>query len=146
MGNEMLLFVGSITMGALLSANPHFPTMLAHLGLASVPAPMVFPILALALVACAVAGLHASIIGPLTVAVYSGLNGQISAFEAVLLLLFGWSSASMLSISSLGVAVVTRGFGLTIRDVAFGSNLVFALKLAAALSMGFAIYQLAAVG
>ncbi|WP_142781787.1 hypothetical protein [Agrobacterium sp. T29] len=142
MGNEMLLFVGSITMGALLSTNPHFLGLLNHLGLSEMPPYLIFPVFALGLIACAVIGLHASIIGPLVVAVYSGLNGQLSPFAAIILLLFGWSNASMLSVSSLGVAIITRSFSVNLRDVVWGENLLFALKLGAFLSASYAVLNL----
>lgn len=143
MESEMLLFVGSISMGALLSSNAGFLYLLHHLGLATMPPPLLFPILAFGLVFCAVAGLHASIIGPLVVAIYAGLDGRLSPLAAVVLLLFGWSCASMLSVSSLGVAIVSRSFGVKLRDLVCGENLVFALKLAVALSIGFAVLDLA---
>jgi len=138
MGNEMMLFGASITMGTVLSANPVFLKALSHLGLATLPAPAIFALLVALVIGCALIGLHVSVMGAVLIAVYSGLDGRLAHLAVFLLLIFGWSAGAMLSVSSLAVAIATRSFGVTLREASYGTNLAFMCGLGALMSLAYA--------
>ncbi|WP_062763201.1 hypothetical protein [Falsirhodobacter sp. alg1] len=142
MGNELLLFSCSISMGAVMAANPHFQAVLAGLGLAVLPVPMIFAIVVAICISAALVGMHSSVIGAMVIAVTAALNGALGPLPIFLLILFGWCCGAMLSMSSLTVSVVCRDFDTSLRQIMFGDNLRFTIILGALVSLIFAVLHL----
>lgn len=139
MSSEMTLFLSSITMGLVLSVNPAFLDFLQHSGLVALPAPVMYALIWIFMLASTLAGIHSTVLGPVVVAIYSGLEGVISPLAIVVLLLLGWSTATTLSVSSLAVALAARNFDLPIRDMSYGRNLLFMGALGACVCIGYTL-------
>ncbi len=135
MGGEMLLFSASIAMGFVLNANPLFQQALAHTGLGALPPVEIMGVMVLVVMACALAGLHALVTGTIVMALAATLDGALSDLAVFTLLLFAWSTAAMLSVSSLAVAVTARTFQVPLSRVIYSSNLLFALALGTGLTL-----------
>ncbi len=135
MGGDMLLFASSITMGFALQAHPGFDAALAHLGLGGLPMVAIMGLMTAMAILCALAGLHVTVTGAITIAVAAGLDGALSDLAVFLLILFAWSMGAMLSMASLAVAVTGRTFGLPMTRLIYSANLRFAAALGLGLTL-----------
>lgn len=142
MGNEMMLFVGSICMGTVMADNPHFLALVGHLGVASLPVPVVFAVAVGLAVSTAIVGLHSSVIGAIMVAFTSSLNGLFDPLVVFVLILFGWFCGAMISLSSISVTMVTRSFGTPLGRILHGPNLRFAGEMSLVLIAAFTLLHL----
>jgi hypothetical protein len=135
LGNDMLLFAASITMGAALSANPLFAAALADLGLAALSPPAIVGALVLLAIGCALLGLHVTVTATIAIAIASGLDGALSDLALFTVILYAWCVGAMLSLSSLGVAAAARAFEVPAWQLIYGPNLAFCVGLGAALTL-----------
>jgi hypothetical protein len=144
LGNDMLLFTASITMGATLSANPRFAAALADLGLAALSPPMIVGAMVLLAIGCALLGLHVTVTATIAFAIASGLDGALSELALFTVILYAWTVGAMLSLSSLGVAAAARAFDVPAWRLIYGPNLVFCAGLGAALTLAVGALEWAA--
>ncbi|SEA39238.1 hypothetical protein [Rubrimonas cliftonensis] len=144
MGNDMLLFSCSIAMGFALQAHPGFEGALTGLGLDGLPAVALMAMLTTMALLCALAGLHVTVTGAVTIAIASGLDGALSDLAVFLLILFAWSMGAMLSMSSLAVAVTGRTFDVPMGRLIYGANLPFAAVLGLTLTLAVGLIDWAA--
>lgn len=125
--DDMVLATAAMVLGRILEANPAVTGFLAELAALGLPViVMIAGGMAFMLLA-AVAGMHPIVTMTLVLVT---LGGEASRLAPVVLLelgLYGWSLGTMISMSSVSLAVAAAMFRVPVTELAFAENLRFVL-------------------
>jgi hypothetical protein len=124
-GDDMLVFTAAVVLGSILLDARDILQAVGGLMPANVPVLVQIVGLSCVGLALGLAGLNAILVGTVVVALASGLPGGLPDLVLALIVLYGWTCASMLSFASMAVVISSRMFQVGVRGLGWGRNASF---------------------
>jgi len=144
--DDLVLLTGAVLFGRVLEANPGVTGMLAQLAGFGLPVVALLAGAMAFMLIAAVAGVHPVVTMTLVLVT---LGGEASRLAPVVLLelgLYGWALGTMVSMSSVSIAVAAAMFRVPVPRLAFAENLRYVLMFGAVSSLLLALANRALVG
>jgi len=124
-GDDMLVFTFAVVLGSiLLDSRPALEAM-AHLLPAHLPMPILIGSLCAIGLGLGMLGLNAILVGTILIALAASSAGDLPDMAMALVVLFGWTAASMISFASLAILISGQMFQIDSRRLIWSANVPF---------------------
>lgn len=141
-GDDMLVFTFAVVLGSILLESSEVLHVLAHLLPPHLPVPILIGSLCALSIALGLLGLNAILVGTILIALATSSAGDLPDMVMALVVLFGWTAASMLSFASLAILTTGQMFQVDTRKLAWSDNVPFLalVGLANTVVLSIAVY------
>jgi hypothetical protein len=124
-GDDMLVFTFAVVLGSiLLDSRPALDAM-GHMLPAHLPVPVLIGSLCAIGLALGMLGLNAILVGTVLIALAASSAGDLPDMVMALIVLFGWTAASMISFASLAILISGQMFQVDSRRLTWSANVPF---------------------
>jgi hypothetical protein len=124
-GDDMLVFTFAVVLGSLLLESKDVLGVMATLLPAHLPAPILIGSLSAIGLALGLLGLNAILVGTILVALAASAAGDLPDMVMALVVLYGWTAASMVSFASLAILTTGRMFQVDSSRLVWSANVPF---------------------
>ncbi len=124
-GDDMLVFTFAVVLGSILLESSEVIHVLSHLLPPHLPPPILIGILCALGIGLGLLGLNAILVGTILIALAASSAGDLPELVMAMIVLFGWTAASMLSFASLAILTTGQMFQVDTRKLSWSDNVTF---------------------
>lgn len=124
-GDDMLVFTAAVVLGSILLDSGPVLDVLAHVLPPHPPVPVLIGVLSAVGLGLGLLGLNAILVGTTIVALAAGSAGDLPPIVLALIVLYGWTAASMVSFASLAILISGQMFQVDTRRLTWSGNVPF---------------------
>jgi hypothetical protein len=124
-GDDMLVFTFAVVLGSILLDSRPVLDAMGHLLSPHLPVPVLIGSLCAIGLALGLLGLNAILVGTILIALAASSAGDLPEMVMALVVLYGWTAASMVSFASLAILISGQMFQLETRKLAWSANVPF---------------------
>ena len=124
-GDDMLVFTAAVVLGSILLDSGPVLDVLAHVLPPHPPVPVLIGVLSAVGLGLGLLGLNAILVGTTIVALAAGSAGDLPPIVLALIVLYGWTAASMVSFASLAILISGQMFQVETRRLTWSGNVPF---------------------
>lgn len=143
-GDDMLVFTFAVVLGSILLESRPVLDAMAHVLAPHLPVPVLIGSLCAIGLVLGLLGLNAILVGTLLIALAAGSAGDLPDMTMALIVLYGWTAASMISFASLAILTTGQMFQVDSRRLVLSANVPFLalVGLATTIALSLATHAL----
>ncbi len=143
-GDDMLVFTAAVTLGSILLESRPVLDAIAHVLPPHLPVPVLIGTLCAIGLGLGLLGLNAILVGTILIALAASAAGDLPDLVMALIVLYGWTAASMVSFASLAILTSGSMFQIDSRKLVWSANVPFLalVGLANTIVLSAAVYAL----
>ncbi len=124
-GDDMLVFTAAVVLGSILLESRPVLDAMSHVLPPHLPVPVLIGSLCAIALALGVLGLNAILVGTILIALSASSAGDLPDMVMALIVLYGWTAASMVSFASLAILTTGQMFQIDSRKLVWSTNVPF---------------------
>ena len=138
-GDDMLVFTAAVVLGSILLESRPVLDVMATVLPPHLPVPILLGALCMIGLVLGLLGLNAILVGTILIALAASSAGDLPDMVMALVVLYGWTAASMLSFASLAILITGQMFQIDTRKLAWSSNIRFLALVGLANAVGLSL-------